>query len=78
MRVRFPHQGRIEKIVWRGSSTGRPMRTAEDVPLNPRVGLTMAGSLHTDILDIGIVKYVQVNSIYCTGFHPCFPGRYQK
>lgn len=64
MRVRFPHNGRIEKIVWRGSSTGRPMHAAEDVPLNPRVALTMAGSRHKDILDIGIVKYVQVNSTH--------------
>eukprot|EP00210_Caulerpa_lentillifera_P002955 g2822.t1 len=61
MKTRYPKNNRIEKVVWRGTTTGRPMITEADVPLNPRVSLSSIGDRNPKIFDVGVVDYIQVD-----------------
>eukprot|EP00210_Caulerpa_lentillifera_P004374 g4172.t1 len=59
--LRHPRDKRINKAVWRGSTTGRHMKTADDTLKNHRVNLSHNCAKRPDLFDVGIFKYVQIN-----------------
>eukprot|EP00210_Caulerpa_lentillifera_P007363 g7038.t1 len=61
LEARYPLNKREKKAVWRGSTTGPPINLPQDVESNKRVALSSLSMKRPDILDAGIVNYVQVD-----------------
>lgn len=57
---KYPATGRIEKAVWRGSSTGGHI-TERNYMDNARVKLARLAQSSKDIMDVGLTDYVQAS-----------------
>eukprot|EP00210_Caulerpa_lentillifera_P004376 g4174.t1 len=61
LKVRHPRDMRINKAVWRGTTTGLHMFGANDALKNHRVNLSYNCAKRPDLFDVGIVEYLQIN-----------------
>eukprot|EP00210_Caulerpa_lentillifera_P004373 g4171.t1 len=61
LKVQHPRDKRIRQAVWRGTTTGQQMFSADDVLQNHRVKLCRNCARRPDLFDVGIVDYIQID-----------------
>eukprot|EP00210_Caulerpa_lentillifera_P004356 g4154.t1 len=61
LKVQHPRDIRINKAVWRGTTTGFQMFGANDALKNHRVNLSYNCAKRPDLFDVGIVEYLQID-----------------